>query len=146
MQSWKPVLPCFTRTQDSLINSPPALSCPNQGKINKFAGLSRDLVGAKMLFIIIFVFFSFLKVEKKHINKVLPPKSRDKSREKFVYVFLSLCFLLPITPKIAIFCGRRSEKLAIFAAEWFRARLRPPWSLRFCDAIFVPLIREEKGT
>ena len=36
------------------------------------------------------------------------------------------------------FCGRRSENLAISAAEWLRARLRPPWSLRFCDAIFVP--------
>ena len=28
---------------------------------------------------------------------------------------------------------------AISAAEWLRARLRPPWSLRFCDAMFVPL-------
>ena len=28
---------------------------------------------------------------------------------------------------------------AISAAELLRARLRPPWSLRFCDAIFVLL-------
>ena len=28
---------------------------------------------------------------------------------------------------------------AISATEWLRARLRPPWSLRFCDVIFVML-------
>ena len=32
-----------------------------------------------------------------------------------------------------------AENPAISAAEWLRAHLRPPWSLRFCDAIFVPL-------
>ena len=26
----------------------------------------------------------------------------------------------------------------ISAAEWLRVCLRPPWSLRFCDAMFVP--------
>ena len=32
-----------------------------------------------------------------------------------------------------------AKNLAISAAEWLWARLQAPWSLRFCDAIFVPL-------
>ena len=66
----------------------------NQGKkkhinINKFAGLSRDWVGAENLFLCFF-FGSFLMGEKKHINKI-PPKIPGQSREIFVYVFFSLC-------------------------------------------------------
>ena len=37
------------------------------------------------------------------------------------------------------FAAGEAKNPAISAAEWLRARLRPPWSLRFCDAIFVPL-------
>ena len=61
--------------------------------INKVAGLSRDWVGAKNLFMC-FLFRSFLMGEKKHINKI-PPKIPGQSRENFVtcfyfYVFFSL--------------------------------------------------------
>ena len=58
--------------------------------INKFAGLSRDWVGAKNLF---FVFF--LRVipygGEKHINKI-PPKILGQSRDNFVYVFILYVF------------------------------------------------------
>ena len=65
--------------------------------INKFAGLSRDWVGAKNLFMCFFG--SFLMGEKKHINKI-PPKIPGQSRETFVYVFCSLCvFSLPTLVK-----------------------------------------------
>ena len=43
--------------------------------INKFAGLSRDLVGGKHLFMCFF-FRSFLMGEKKHTNKI-PQKCRE---------------------------------------------------------------------
>ena len=33
------------------------------------------------------------------------------------------------------FAAGEAENPAISAAEWLRARLRPPWSLQFCDAI-----------
>ena len=56
--------------------------------INKFAGLSRDWVGAKNLFMCFFG--SFLMGEKKHINKIQKKKA-GQSREHFVYVFFSLC-------------------------------------------------------
>ena len=56
--------------------------------MNKFAGLSRDCVGAKILFMCFFR-GSFLWREK-HINKV-SPQMPGQSREMFVYVFLSLC-------------------------------------------------------
>ena len=36
------------------------------------------------------------------------------------------------------FAAAEAKNPAISAAEWLRARLRPPWSLRFCDASFVP--------
>ena len=56
--------------------------------INKFAGLSRDWVGAKILFM------CFVRVVpyggEKNINKV-PPRIPGQPRESFVYVFLSLC-------------------------------------------------------
>ena len=62
--------------------------------INKFAGLSRDWAGAKILFMCFF-FGSFLMGEKKHINKI-PPKIPGQSRENFVYVFfLYVFFSLP---------------------------------------------------
>ena len=42
--------------------------------------------------------------------------------------------------RLAISCAAgEAKKIAISAAEWLRACLRPPWSLRFCDTIFVPL-------
>ena len=56
--------------------------------INKFAGLSRDWVGAEKLFMCFFG--SFPMGEKKHINKI-PPQIPGQSRENFVYVFFSLC-------------------------------------------------------
>ena len=69
------------------------ISC-QRVNINKFAGLSRDWVGAKKLFMCFFG--SFLMGEKKHINKI-PPKIPGQSREMFVYVFFSLCvFSLPM--------------------------------------------------
>ena len=37
------------------------------------------------------------------------------------------------------FAAAEAKNPAISAAEWLQAHLRPPWSLRFCDAIFVPL-------
>ena len=47
------------------------------------------------------------------------------------------------TPRIASNCdflvAGEAKNPAISAAEWLRTHLRPPWSLRFCDAIFVPL-------
>ena len=51
--------------------------------------------------------------------------------------------ILRLTPKSLaasdFFAAAEAKNPAISAAEWLRARLRPPWSLRFCDAIFVPL-------
>ena len=51
--------------------------------------------------------------------------------------------ILRVTPKSLaasdFFAAAEAKNPAISAAEWLRARLRPPWSLRFCDAIFVPL-------
>ena len=71
----------------------------NQGKkkhinINKFAGLSRDWVGAKKLFMCFFRVIPYGR--EKHTNKV-PPQIPGQSRETFVYVFFSLCafFSLP---------------------------------------------------
>ena len=37
------------------------------------------------------------------------------------------------------FAAAEAKNPTISAAEWLRAHLRPPWSLRFCDPIFVPL-------
>ena len=37
------------------------------------------------------------------------------------------------------FAAGEAKNPAISAAESLRAHLQPPWSLRFCDAIFVPL-------
>ena len=37
------------------------------------------------------------------------------------------------------FGDSEAKNPGISAAEWLRARLQPPCSLRFCDAIFVPL-------
>ena len=55
--------------------------------MNKFAGLSRDWVGAKILFM---CFFGVIPYGgEKHINKV-PPKIPGQSREHFLYVFFSL--------------------------------------------------------
>ena len=62
--------------------------------INKFAGLSRDWVGAKILFMCVCVFF-FPFGGEKHINKV-PPKIPGQFRENFVYVFfLHVFFFAP---------------------------------------------------
>ena len=48
-----------------------------------------------------------------------------------------------VTPKSLaaneFFVASEAKNPAISAAEWLRAHLRPPWSLRFCNAIFVPL-------
>ena len=57
--------------------------------INKCAGLSRDWVGVKKLFMCFF-FRSFLMGEKKHINKI-PPNIPGQCRENFVYMFCALC-------------------------------------------------------
>ena len=56
--------------------------------INKFAGLSRDWVGPKNLFMCFFLVIPH--GGEKHINKI-PPKIPGQSREKFIYVFFSLC-------------------------------------------------------
>ena len=60
--------------------------------INKFAGLSRDWVGAKNLFMCFFRVIPY--GGEKHINKI-PPKIPGQSRENFVYVFFSLCVFSP---------------------------------------------------
>ena len=65
--------------------------------INKFAGLSRDWVGANNLFMC-FSFGPFLMGEKKHINKI-PPKIPGQARDNFVYVFFSLCVFFRSPPK-----------------------------------------------
>ena len=89
-------IPCFFLCFPGIFASGRFSNLENfQGKkkhinINKFAGLSRVWVGAKILFMCFFS-GSFLIGEKKHINKV-PPKIPEKSREIFVYVFFSLCF------------------------------------------------------
>ena len=57
--------------------------------INKFAGLSRDWVGAKKLFMCFFRVIPYGGGGKR-INKI-PPKIPGQSRENFVYVFCSLC-------------------------------------------------------
>ena len=57
--------------------------------INKFAGLSRDWAGAKILFmcVCVCVFFSGHSLwGRKRISKV-PPKNPGQSRENFVYGF-----------------------------------------------------------
>ena len=60
----------------------------------KFAGLSRDWVGAKKLFMC-FSSCHSLWGRNKHINKI-PPKMPGQSRENYVSVFFSLCvFLVP---------------------------------------------------
>ena len=51
-----------------------------------------------------------------------------------------LAGILRLAPKIAsglrfLFAAGEAKKPAISEAEWLRARLWPPWSLRFCDAI-----------
>ena len=61
--------------------------------INKVAGLSRDCVGAKNLFMCFFSGHS-LGGRKKRINKI-PPKIPGQSRETFVYVFFFVCLLRP---------------------------------------------------
>ena len=57
--------------------------------------------------------------------------------------------ILRLTPKSLaasdFFADGEAKNPAISAAEWLRARLRPPWSLRFCDAIFVPLSYRPSG-
>ena len=71
----------------------------SQGKekyinINKFAGLSRDWADGKILFM---CFFSGPSLWGRKTHKQNPPKIQGQSREKFVYVFFSLCvFSLPI--------------------------------------------------
>ena len=69
---------------------------PSQGKkihinINKFAGLSRDWVGAKILFMCFLG--SFLMGEKKHINKVPPPPNPGTIPWEFcLRVSFFMCF------------------------------------------------------
>ena len=51
------------------------------------------------------------------------------------------CELPAMTPNFKslaasdFFAASEAKNPAISAAEWLQARLRPPWSLRFCDAI-----------
>ena len=76
------------------LNNPVVQGKKKHININKFPGLSRDWVGAKILFVCFFSGHS-LWGRKKHINKI-PPKIPGQSRENFVYVFSSLCvFSLP---------------------------------------------------
>ena len=96
--------PEFRRKRESLeplltamVQVLPSLTVRERKKhinINKFAGLSRDWGGAKKLFMCFFRVIPY--GGEKHINKI-PPKIPGQSREKFVYVFFSLCvfFSLP---------------------------------------------------
>ena len=44
--------------------------------------------------------------------------------------------LKPLAASDYFFAAGEVENPAISAAEWLRAHLQPPWSLRFCDASF----------
>ena len=57
-------------------------------KINKFAGLSRDWVGVTNLFM---CFFRVIPYGGRKTHKQNSPQIPGRSREKFVYVFFSLC-------------------------------------------------------
>ena len=73
--------------------------------INKFAGLSRDWAGGKILFMCFLFFFgSFLMGEKK-THKQNCPQIPGQSRETFVYVFFSLCVFFAPHTFLAIFWG-----------------------------------------
>ena len=74
--------------------------------INKFAGLSRDWAGGKILFMCFFG--SFLMGRKKQINKI-PPKIPGQSRENMVYVFCSLCVFFRSPQKFRL--GKRADSL-----------------------------------
>ena len=60
--------------------------------INKFAGLSRDWAGGRILFMCFFRVTPY--GDEKHINKI-PPKIPGQSRENFVYVFFLYVFFAP---------------------------------------------------
>ena len=82
---------------------------------NKFAGLSRDWVGSKILFMCLF-FRVILMGEQKHINKVSPPKSRDNPVKILFTFFIFMCFFRH--RKIA-HCQKSAPKKVFF----FTARL-----------------------
>ena len=82
-----------------LFGGPPNRERKKHTNINKFAGLSWDWVGAKILFVCFFG--SFLMGEKKHINKITP-KIPGQSREDFVYVFLCLCVFFRSPQKVPL--------------------------------------------
>ena len=67
--------------------------------INKFAGLSRDWVGAKILFMCFF-FGSFLRGEKTH-KQPPPKKSRDNSVNILFMCYFSLCAFFFSLPEMA---------------------------------------------
>ena len=65
----------------------------------------------------------------------------------FLRFFLANHAAIIASGQLAILAAGEAKNHAISAAEWLRAHLRPPWSVRFCDAIFVPLgSREVRGT
>ena len=71
----------------------PICTSNNQGKdkhinINKFAGLSRDWAGGKILFM---CFFRVIPYGGEKTHKQNSPKIPAQSRENIVYVFFSLC-------------------------------------------------------
>ena len=82
-----------------LLAKPPKLRKHKTHKHNKFAGLSRDWVGAQNLFMCFFCSGHSLWGRKAH--KQNPPKKiRGQSRDNFVYVFYSFCVFFSQNPKI----------------------------------------------
>ena len=75
--------------------------------INKFAGLSRDWVGAKKLFM---CFFRVIPYGGEKTHKQNSPKIPGQSRENFVYVFCSLCvfFSFPIYARLFAFVNTKT--------------------------------------
>ena len=47
----------------------------------------------------------------------------------------------PKITRIRFFAASEAQNPAISATDWLRARSRPPWSWRFCDASFAPLAK-----
>ena len=69
--------------------------------INKFAGLSRDWVGAKNVFM---CFFRAISYGGEKTHKQNSPKIPGQSRGNFVYVFCSLCvFFAPYYLRVSLF-------------------------------------------
>ena len=64
---------------------------------------------------------------------------REIARLRQLAAMVTASFARDFEGNPKILAAGKAENRAISAAEW----LRPPWTLRFCDAVFVPLRRRE---